>query len=1054
MAGAVNIRFGASVGGFSLGIGQMRADLSGLVTQLNGNLAAGFAAADRNQRIYGKGLGRLGAEIQSFGRQTSIISAGIALVGAASFKSYAQIDGIQRALKVVAGSAEEANKQFGEFRERAKLPGLGLEEVVSAGLQLETLGYQAQTAQKYISEIGNAIALGGKGKVEFGSVITQITQMSGKAKVLSEDLKPILTASPVISKAITDMFGAVDPEQISAKLQAAGRGPKDFIEDLVKTLSQLERVKGGPKNALENLSDSFVNAGYEAGKVADSAFGLTKKIDGLGTFVNSAASSISKMSPELQTLTLGLTGVAFAIPPLALGLGTLIQLGPGFVKGFGAMKGAALALTTPFGAIAVAATAAFGLFALIGTSVEHYSAGLETSANRAKLFASVTEQVSTSIATETSKLNSLLSIAKDETVSRAARLQAVKDLNALSPQYLGNLQLETVNTQQATTAVTQYANALRLKAKVQILSQQSAQSEIDLAKLEAKSAKDFVDRSGKFSPDQIAINLKTPVFTSDENAKKTQDRLFDELGKRRKDAAVKLLKDEARFYNEQYKKTFAEAVNQNVTLDPPKIKAFNYLDTALGSESDLKKAKDRLKKLREEIFAGDKAGLNTSALKNEARILKEQIDAVGKSIKGPVASAGEEVGTYFDYASERLAHFNKVAESYAASDLAIPNIVTKSITYFGSEVEKGKNALLALKKIDLGELNPVKPTGIATPTFEAVSARPFNALDIGIASVINKTRLAHVALKGLGTEARLSMVKQFGTIDYFQEQITKLQSAIGNLSLKNLAIPPNAVVDLAAATGQVKKYNEALAAAEFAAEELRISELPKLFGIKIGGLDISVFNDSVAQMGATLRNLKLGIGSALKDAAQTAFVGMGEVIGGLISGTNGIGALPGVLLGTLGGMLKQLGTIAIQAAIGLTAIQTALKTLNPAVALVAGVGLIALGTAIQTGVKKLGATAFEAGGLITGPTYAFMGETPKARAGGGEYVASVELGSNLIGDRILKKLTAYEVKTPDLRISDFERRSQSVDVTGEFRIQGTDLVVVLERARAASNAYN
>ena len=106
------------------------------------------------------------------------------LLSGAAFKSYADIDGINKGLKVVAGSAEGATKQFGNFFALSQKPGLGLEQTVAAGLQLETLGYQAQIAEKYIAEVGNAIALGGKGKVEFGQVITQFTQMAGKAKVM------------------------------------------------------------------------------------------------------------------------------------------------------------------------------------------------------------------------------------------------------------------------------------------------------------------------------------------------------------------------------------------------------------------------------------------------------------------------------------------------------------------------------------------------------------------------------------------------------------------------------------------------------------------------------------------------------------------------------------------------------------------------------------------------------------------------------------------------------------------------------------------------------
>lgn len=64
------------------------------------------------------------------------------------------------------------------------------------------------------------------------------------------------------------------------------------------------------------------------------------------------------------------------------------------------------------------------------------------------------------IQNEKEKLNSLLSIAKDELRSKQDRVAAIKELNALSPEYLGNLSLENINTTKATEAVQAYVDNL------------------------------------------------------------------------------------------------------------------------------------------------------------------------------------------------------------------------------------------------------------------------------------------------------------------------------------------------------------------------------------------------------------------------------------------------------------------------------------------------------------------------------------------------------------------------------------------------------------------
>lgn len=145
-------------------------------------------------------LSGIGSSLQNFGRIASIVSAGIALIGVTSFQSYAQLNSLQLGLENITGSSVGAIARFNELREVARLPGLGLEEAAQGDVRLRAVGFSAITAKNALLQFGNAIALTGGGKFELGSVITQLTQMGGKARVLAEDLKPILTASPAVAK--------------------------------------------------------------------------------------------------------------------------------------------------------------------------------------------------------------------------------------------------------------------------------------------------------------------------------------------------------------------------------------------------------------------------------------------------------------------------------------------------------------------------------------------------------------------------------------------------------------------------------------------------------------------------------------------------------------------------------------------------------------------------------------------------------------------------------------------------------------------------------------
>lgn len=77
------------------------------------------------------------------------------------------------------------------------------------------------------------------------------------------------------------------------------------------------------------------------------------------------------------------------------------------------------------------------------------------------------EKAKTSVQDEVDELNRLLEIAKDENVSKENRLKAIRKLNEISPEYLNNLKLDAINSEEARKAVEKYTEALLLKAKAQ-----------------------------------------------------------------------------------------------------------------------------------------------------------------------------------------------------------------------------------------------------------------------------------------------------------------------------------------------------------------------------------------------------------------------------------------------------------------------------------------------------------------------------------------------------------------------------------------------------------
>jgi len=74
-----------------------------------------------------------------------------------------------------------------------------------------------------------------------------------------------------------------------------------------------------------------------------------------------------------------------------------------------------------------------------------------------------------SIASEKLELERLIEIAKDDKKSKEEREKAIDKINEKSPEYLGNLTLEKINTQEATKAVNDYTEALYRNAKAKAM---------------------------------------------------------------------------------------------------------------------------------------------------------------------------------------------------------------------------------------------------------------------------------------------------------------------------------------------------------------------------------------------------------------------------------------------------------------------------------------------------------------------------------------------------------------------------------------------------------
>jgi hypothetical protein len=182
------------------------------------------------------------------------------------------------------------------------------------------------------------------------------------------------------------------------------------------------------------------------------------------------------------------------------------------------------------------------------------------------------------------------------------------------------------------------------------------------------------------------------------------------------------------------------------------------------------------------------------------------------------------------------------------------------------------------------------------------------------------------------------------------------------------------------------------------------------------------------QMKATVVDLSAVVGESVNELAVNVAVGLGEAIGGLISGTSSMGDVISNILGMIAGFMKQLGSQMI--ALGMAKIAFDKLKFSGWGAVAAGIALVALSAVVQGTLGKSSKQTgrYENGGIVGGSSY--YGDKILARVNSGELILNQNQQSKLYG------------------MMNSGGESGFVSST---KIQGSDLLVVIERANARKN---
>lgn len=140
--------------------------------------------------------------------------------------------------------------------------------------------------------------------------------------------------------------------------------------------------------------------------------------------------------------------------------------------------------TSPWGFV-------LSMIAAVVVAYQSFSSELSKTEKLQKSLADVELETAKSISKQKSELEKLVKIAQDETNSKEARLKAIKRLNEISPEYLGNLNLENIKTFEAKKAIDSYTESLYKNARAKAVQAKYDELVSKRIEVENKTSKDF-----------------------------------------------------------------------------------------------------------------------------------------------------------------------------------------------------------------------------------------------------------------------------------------------------------------------------------------------------------------------------------------------------------------------------------------------------------------------------------------------------------------------------------------------------------------------------------
>ncbi len=381
-------------------------------------------------------------------------------------------------LAIAGGAAINLAKDFNESLNKVDVAfkSSSFEVQAFAKTTLKSFGIAEGTALDMAALFGDMATSMGLSTKEAAALSTQLVGLAGDlASFKNMNIEEVTTALNGIFTGETESLkrlGVVMTET-NLKAFALANGFKKKYEEMsqgekvmlryqyvmnstANAHGDFERTGGGVANQMRMLGESLKEVGTQFGQV------MLPFVNKVVKALNGLISEIGNTSDATKTFIVVLGGIAAAAGPVLFAIGAISgNIVSGFTIAANAVKGLyAVMLANPF-------TAVIALVGSLSAAFIIYTGILNKQKTATEEMAAVNQTATESIAKEKNAMERLLGIARNERVSKEERLKAIKAINSISPEYLKNITLDSINTDKAKKAIDLYNSSLLKKATTQ-----------------------------------------------------------------------------------------------------------------------------------------------------------------------------------------------------------------------------------------------------------------------------------------------------------------------------------------------------------------------------------------------------------------------------------------------------------------------------------------------------------------------------------------------------------------------------------------------------------